>query len=206
MKLLLPLLLLLSSCACVPTKHYTQPLPASQVIVFEDDVTLESATNFAGQLKAAGGGNGPIFVILRTGGGSARAGFIMARAIQESANPVVCIADTMAMSMGFYILESCDRRIMTKNALLMMHSPYSAAPGAKDNPELARYFDELLKSWCEFFAVKMKPTGTELYNIIKASPDGELFLNSKTARELGAVDQVDSSLKEALRDPFKEQF
>lgn len=206
MKFLLLLLLALSSCSCLSKKHYSFRPPSSQVVIFEDDVTLEAAATFDAKINAANEGNGPIFVVLRTGGGSANAGYLMVRTIQNSKNPVICITDTRAMSMGFYILQSCNRRIMTRNALLMMHAPYSKDPFEMLRPDVIHYFNEMLKAWCEFFAIKMKPTGQEIYDIIKAAPGGELYMNSKTGKALGAVDQVSDTLNDAFRDPYLEQF
>ncbi len=206
MKFFLLLLLALSSCSCLPKKHYSFRPPPSQVVVFEDDVTLEAAATFNANMAVANEGNGPIFVILRTGGGSNLAGYSMVRTIQNSKNPVICITDTRAMSMGFYVLQSCNRRIMTRNALLMMHAPYSANPLDMIRPDVIHYFNETLKAWCEYFAIKMKPTGQEIYDVIKAAPNGELYLNAKTGKAIGAVDQVDDTLNDALNNPFKEQF
>lgn len=206
MKFLTLLLIALSSCSCVSDKHYSLRPPASQVVTFEEDVTLEGAARFDASINALNERNGPIFVILRTGGGSVTAGYLMVRTIQNSKNPVICITDTRAMSMGFYILQSCNRRIMTRNALLMMHAPSTSNPIEMMRPDVIHYFNETLKAWCEYFAIKLKPTGTELYNLIKGAPGGELYLNAITGKALGAVDQVSDTLNDALKDPYLEQF
>lgn len=206
MKFLLLLLIALSSCSCLPKKHYNFHPPASQVVIFEDDVTLEAAAAFDVKMNTANEGNGPVFVVIRTGGGSTGAGYLMVNTIQNSKNPVICITDTRALSMGFYILQSCDRRIMTRNALLMIHAPYSKNPEEMKRPDIRIYFDEMLKGWCEYFAIKMKPTGQEIYDTIKAAKGHELYLNAKTGKAIGAVDQVDDTLNDALNNPFKEQF
>ena len=62
-----------------------------------------------------------ILLELNTPGGSVTAGFDMAKAIEDSAAPVVCVVDNSAFSEGFYILQACKTRIMTYRSIIMLH-------------------------------------------------------------------------------------
>jgi ATP-dependent protease ClpP protease subunit len=55
--------------------------------------------------------------------GGSVAGFRIAKALEDSEVPVVCVVDGLAASMAFYILQSCDTRLMTGHSLLMAHEP-----------------------------------------------------------------------------------
>jgi len=201
MKLILLFLLLLSSCVCLPKQTTLLP-SASQVIVFEDSVTELSADKFEKDLLAADSGNSAVFVVIRTGGGSVKAGLKMVNAIQFAKNPVVCIVDQEAMSMGSYIFEACPRRIMIKGGMLMMHKPSLGSPLA-DLVEF-RFLDGLLSSMCEAMAVNMNITGPELRALILLKH--EVYWTWREAMHYGAIDQVESSLKEALEHPFRDHL
>lgn len=60
---------------------------------------------------------------LNSSGGNVDEGFLMAKAIEDVDFPVVCVVDGDAMSTAFYILQSCDYRVMTKRSNLMAHEP-----------------------------------------------------------------------------------
>lgn len=57
-------------------------------------------------------------------GGSVSDGLLLSKAIERTSKRVVCVVDGEADSMGYYILQSCDLRYMTKRSMLMIHWPH----------------------------------------------------------------------------------
>lgn len=64
-----------------------------------------------------------IVLEINTPGGSIWDGFELVKVIENSKIPVICVVDNNALSMGFYILQSCNVRLMTKRSALMAHLP-----------------------------------------------------------------------------------
>lgn len=63
-----------------------------------------------------------ILIIIDSGGGYSNEGIKLVHAIEHSPKRVTCIAQ-QAQSEGFAIFESCDNRILVRNAVLMVHEP-----------------------------------------------------------------------------------
>lgn len=57
-------------------------------------------------------------------GGEVEAGFVIAKAIEDSQAPVHCVVDGEALSMAYFILQSCDTRSITPRSKLMAHNPH----------------------------------------------------------------------------------
>lgn len=199
MRLLAILLLTFFSCSCVRSEQSIIQERVSQVIVFDDEVVEAPVASFIAKLKKQDEGDSPIFVILRSDGGIVSNGLKMSRAIQEARNPVVCIVDERAFSMAFYILQSCDKRIMTYGSLLMMHKPYPVNVTPNENQKV--FLEFIFRAMCEQMSLKMKVNGTELLKILSK---GDVFFTWREAKHLGAVDLVVESVEAALKNPFKE--
>lgn len=65
----------------------------------------------------------PRFIVVEINsiGGNVEYGFAFARAIEDSNDRVVCLVDGSALSMAFYVLQSCNERVMTRRSVLMTH-------------------------------------------------------------------------------------
>lgn len=70
-----------------------------------------------------------ILVDIDTPGGNVAEGKKLAIALETYHAPVTCVVTGKAMSMGFYLLQSCDLRLATKDAQLMAHEPYTLLTG-----------------------------------------------------------------------------
>lgn len=105
----------------------TVSLPAAPAVPYgriQGEIDEEVATKTADFLrKAEADEAGAVILEINTPGGSVDAGFHISKAIEESKVPVYCIVDGMAASMGMYILQSCDIRVMTDRSTLMWHTP-----------------------------------------------------------------------------------
>src|SRR3954466_93310 len=100
-----------------------QSVPSNR-IHFTGEVTQESV---AAATKALGAAvpDGAHYVLfeINSPGGDVDAGFALAKTIEDSPAPVVCVFDGEGMSMAFYILQSCALRLMTPRSLLLIHKP-----------------------------------------------------------------------------------
>jgi ATP-dependent protease ClpP protease subunit len=109
---------------------------------------------------------------------------------------VVCVVDGKAMSMAFYILQTCDVRLMTKRSYLMVHQPI--AQGIEDSQPVPlenrlRRLQAIDNAMMQQYVKRMKISAKEL----RARIDGgrEYYLNSDDAVKAGAVDGVVESVE-----------
>jgi len=129
-----------------------------------------------------------IFVEINSEGGEVEAGFALAKAIEASPVPVICIVDGQAASMAFYILQSCDVRAMTPRSSLMMHQvTLVGAMKASTIKALQKQIDTYNKAMVGQCAAKMKLPATEIADKIAA---GDWWMAADEALEVGAVDSI----------------
>src|SRR5581483_5373793 len=88
-----------------------QPVMVKIDTVINDD----TAAAWIGQILEAAEKNDYVTIELNTPGGSNYVGFKLAKAIEECGKPTICVVDGMAQSFGFYLLQSCSIRAMTKD-------------------------------------------------------------------------------------------
>jgi ATP-dependent Clp endopeptidase proteolytic subunit ClpP len=93
-------------------------------------VSAEAVTDALVQLQA-----GPVTVRLNTPGGSVDEGIAIFNALKRHAGEVTTVADSLAASMGSYLLQAGNVRRVTGNAMVMVHDPWSIAIG---NAEMLR--------------------------------------------------------------------
>jgi ATP-dependent protease ClpP protease subunit len=89
---------------------------------FQGDVD-EETVGLARDFLANAAPLAPAYVVFRidTHGGEIDEGFHLARMLEDVPYPVVCLVDNEALSMGFFILQSCDTRLITPRGRLMAH-------------------------------------------------------------------------------------
>jgi len=198
--LMLVALLLLSSCTPVrlsvegPTAQFFFEEPVAEVpvkdgiIVFDQPVNEESVKAFHKTLKDVLNDKPKnVIVRLQSPGGSVFAGFDMARDIEESPVPVICYADQYVASMGSYILEACDVRIMLDNSIAMMHQVATSSSGQL-NKHLST-ISELIAldhAMAHFIVAKSKMTVEEYEK--RTSGGLEFWMSADEALKFGFID------------------
>jgi len=96
-----------------------------------------------GLLSAERAGAEAVLLEIDTPGGGVKSGFYISKTIEDLKIPVICVVDGEADSMGFYILQSCDVRLMTYRSVLMAHEPaFGEGPGGHPN-EMRSWADAL---------------------------------------------------------------
>ena len=137
------------------------------------------------------------FVIeINSGGGDVDAGFALVKAIENASAPVHCIVDGEAMSMAFYILQSCTTRSMTKRSVLMIHNPSVSGRmngGALEFQELADRLLALQNAMMEQYLTKMNITKKQQQNKITAK---DWYLGWEEAKSTQAVDFALTSVEQ----------
>lgn len=159
---------------------------------FDLPVTGASAEELAGWIRAAEtSGLDAVVIDLNTPGGSVSAGQRVAKVIEESPVPVYCVADGMAASMGMYLLQSCQFRLMTKRTVLMAHGP-SVSGFVSGQDQDFHNISQMLKATEEALATHI----CKRINLLekdcrsKFSNGREWWINAKEALSVEAVDYV----------------
>jgi ATP-dependent protease ClpP protease subunit len=164
-------------------------------------VTDKSAKDIARRIEQANAADVDFIVLeMNTPGGSVSAGQELARQIEMSPAPVICVTDGQASSMGFYLLQSCDYRMMTKRSLLMVHEPsLSGDFGGQQKDWKNMYGDlhALSEAMLYHEAHRLKISRAELAQHIANGQSW--FMNIDEAIKIGAVDGVTDSVEAVLR-------
>ncbi len=148
-RLLLILALFLSSVvgACCTTQTDVLTAPVAQVasaaevklkitltdqtprkvasIVFSSHIEPASADALEGALESLPADVELVLLVLDSVGGHLKEARRIARAIENSPRPVVCVADGMVASGAYYVLQSCPLRLMTSRSHLLIHEAYN---------------------------------------------------------------------------------
>lgn len=173
------------------------------LIVFEEDVSEQSVNQAIQYLEQANAeGAKTIVMLLNTPGGSVLDGWRLARAMEDSPAPVVCVVDGWAASMGFYLLQSCDVRLMTKRSMLMAHEPSIRGGGGNEHDyrEMAVLLEKMNRALAEHAAARMQMTVAQFMARIQNT---DWWMNWDEALAVGAVDGVTErprDVVEALRN------
>lgn len=158
---------------------------------FQGDVDEEDVT-IARDFLADAAGLKPSYVVLRidTRGGNIDEGFKLAHALEEAPYPVVCVVDDVAYSMGFFILQSCDTRLMTPRAKLLAHEAryeklenMTAEELVKKISELRVSDNQLVEQACR----RLHMSHDEYKDLVHGK---EWYMTPADALKVGAVDQI----------------
>src|SRR5258706_5319455 len=178
-------------------------------IVFTGDVDPGSSKAIVDGIDRANAAPADDAIILEinSGGGQMDPGFLIAKAIENSAIPVICVVDGDSASDAFYILQSCQHRLMTDRSELMIHEPSLHFPaGSSMNRHALRFcakrLDVLTKSTHNHWTKKLKISRAEFEASLNRN--GDWWLDSDEALRIGAVDGVAPSVK-AVEDSVRAQ-
>lgn len=206
MKLLFALVVLATSC--IPTHQSLAAPPNSPVVACTtrpcvpvirftgrvDDKAKEMVTQAL--LMAAKARAERLVLEISTDGGEVDAGFEIARAIEDSTVPVTCVVDYKAYSMGFFILQSCQERVMTRRASLMAHEVREPVVSestvfADRLQSMADGLKVLNRGYAEHCVGRMGISMTEYLSHVGGPKDW--YFSWDQALYYGAVDRVASS-------------
>lgn len=167
-----------------------------------DTINDESVELAAAWIQSANKVKSSVFVLeLNTPGGSVGAGFELVKEIENAEIPMVCMVDGRAASMGFYILQSCPMRVMTRRSTLMTHEPSISTPMGGPANDWRAMSDALaaLREAMAWYCNRRLTTTLEEYH---ARTDGGLawWFTWIDAKRFGAVDVVVDTVAEVLQE------
>lgn len=130
-----------------------------------------------------------VMVRLNTPGGSVDEGIAIYNALKRHNGGVTTMVDSLAASMGSYLLQAGERRIVASNAMVMVHDPWTIAFG--NSAELRKNADVLDK-----YAQRMIPDYSERsgksVEEITAIMAEETWYAGKEIVDAGFADEVET--------------
>lgn len=171
----------------IPEEGLTPDTKNAVMVTLEDvdgsnvDAIIETLEKF----KADGQKN--VWIRIDSYGGGVAEGSRLIHEIEGYGQPITCVASDKAMSEGFYILQSCNTRLMTKRAVLMAHQP--AVSGLQGNSQVlkdeAKYLDILMDGFIEQCLTRMKITKKEF---LDKTTNKVWYMGWEEATKYGAID------------------
>jgi ATP-dependent Clp endopeptidase proteolytic subunit ClpP len=185
--LALTVVLVSQACLANPLNFVReQKEKGAEEIFFREEVSEETVAAFLAQFALVQ--SNTVVIHLDTPGGSVFAGFRMGRAIDESKKEVICVVDGMAASMGLFLLQSCDVRVMTTRSLLMGHEPATVVRG---KPDAIQQDLNLLKKLNFAMAAHIsRRTKLSLQEYLEATKNNDFWMHAGDALALGFVDSI----------------
>ena len=169
----------------------SSPLALVPRHVLRGTVAPDTAAAAVQFVESAGERRKAIILEIDSPGGLVSSGLLVSRAIEESPAVVVCIVDGSAGSMAFYILQSCDIRLMTKRGRLMTHEPalhldedYYSLSELRDLADQQYVSDESFAAHCR---ARLNVTPEEYRRHVERRL---WVMDWREALRVGAVDQV----------------
>jgi ATP-dependent protease ClpP protease subunit len=181
--------------------------PCVVMMRFEETVTSESVERVTDMISAANAVRADNIVLeIDTVGGRVDAGFKLVKAIENSRAPVTCVVDYQAYSMGFYILQGCHERVMTRRAVLMAHEVRDGQVNenvifADRYESLAAHLRALSRAYAEHCSRRMGMTVADYLTHVGGAKDW--FMGHEDAIKYHAVDRVVVNPREVYEDLAK---
>ena len=149
---------------------------------WSDDV---SSKNIANELKNLDVST--INLRINSGGGDVFTAIAISNLLKNHKANVIARIDGLAASAATIITSACDKVIMPKNALFMIHNPWTVVGGeAKDMIKTAEQLDKVKNSIINTYKSK---TNLEIEEISKLM-DEETWLDPYEAKEKGFIDEI----------------
>lgn len=131
-----------------------------------------------------------VTVRLNTPGGSVDEGIAIYNALTRHKGGVTTVVDSLAASMGSYLLQAGDERIVAANAMVMIHDPWSIAVGnSSEMRKTADVLDKYALRMIPHYAQRSGKTDDEILQIMSE----ESWYAGKEAVEAGFADSVAES-------------
>lgn len=136
----------------------------------------------------------PITIVMNNPGGDIYHGLGIYDAVSTCKCHVTIVAYGHAMSMGSWILQAADERVLAPNCTLMMHYGYETPPETMTPEEvhaMSRESKRLLKLMEETYLKRMKEKQPEAtLHAVQKLLKNESYMTARTAVELGLADKV----------------
>lgn len=132
---------------------------------------------------------------LNTPGGSVDEGIAIFNALKRHKGGVTTIADSLAASMGSYLLQAGERRLIASNAMVMIHDPWSIAIGnSAEFRKAADVLDKYAQRMIPDYAARSGKTEDEILDIMAE----ESWYTGQEAVDAGFADEIDGSVSDDI--------
>lgn len=185
------LIKLLDSLQSPPKTDINPKLLTKKVTLELNEVTQDSVDSLIDNLHQLDKSSKvkEIWLKIDSPGGSVPDGNRLIDSMEQLHKKIVCVADHQAMSMGFFILQECPVRYMTKRTILMIHEP-AINPGPEKTSSLendVEFMKALTTSLLQTSSQKMKVSVPFLRRKIK---NHDWYMDWKEAVKVKAVDKI----------------
>lgn len=167
----------------------------ARIINICDEINQETATQFIKNIKLLDHAveNKEIVVLISTEGGDVHQGLAMYDAIRECQNQVITHAIGPIWSMGSIIFQAGDKRIISRNATIMIHAGRVELPD--EHPRIVKAWSqefERVNEVCDDIILnrirEKKPNFKK--NKLKDETIFDKIYTAEEALELGLVDEI----------------
>lgn len=132
-------------------------------------------------------GKKDVTIRLNTPGGSVDEGIAIYNALARHSGKVTTIVDSLAASMGSYLLQAGSERLVAKNAMVMIHDPWSIAIGnSSDFRKAADVLDKYAARMLPDYATRSGKSEEDMAAIMR----DESWYTGKEAVDAGFADAV----------------
>lgn len=164
-----------------------------RTIYLDEAIDQDSASLFIKSLRYLDKTAGTITIIMNCEGGCVTNGFAMYDAIKACTNEVNIKVYGCAMSMATIVLQAADKRVMGKNARLMIHRGEIALSDHVTNVKKAiRESDNLESIMMDIYMDKIEDVNPDFKrNQLQKMMDFDTYISAQKCLELGLVDEID---------------
>lgn len=150
-----------------------------------------TAQDFVGELRASNASE--IDLHINSEGGQVFDGLAIYESIKQHPATVTAYVDGLAASAASFIVQAADRRVMAKNAQMMIHDAHGLSIGnAADMREMADLLDKFSDNLAEIYAERAGGTRAQWRKAMRgagAAADGTWY-NAQEAVKAGLADDI----------------
>lgn len=140
-----------------------------------------------------------VTVRLNTPGGSVDEGIAIYNEMTNHRGGITTVVDSLAASMGSYLLQAGEQRLVAANAMVMIHDPWTIAMGnATSLRKDAEVLDKYAMRMIPHYATRSGKTDDEILQIMA----DESWYTGQEAVDAGFADSVQASVNASSVKPM----
>ena len=149
-------------------------------------------------------------LVLDTSGGDLTDGTTIVQLLEGVDVPLVCVADSRAFSMGFFIIQgACPVRLVTSRGSLMVHEPHEESTTTLSEPNRWDYWnqsEQLRVAALGWLGVCAQRMGMEVPALETHVRNLDWYMTAQEALEAHAVDAVIANVQVDVVKPLEQSL
>lgn len=133
----------------------------------------------------------PLTLRLYSPGGDLRWGYVLfdtLRTLRDSGHHLTIVVRGMAASMGAVLLQAADKRVVGREAMIMIHEVASLAWGkSSEIKDQAQLMDRLTRRTAEILSERSNKTPDEILEMMDRK---DVWLSAQEAIDIGLADEI----------------